>query len=304
MKNKLVTIFGGGGFLGRYVVKELANLGYRINVITRTPSLHLDLKTAGHVGQISVTYCNIHDDGQVLKAIGNSYAVINLIGLLYQKGKNSFENIHINFPKKLAQICKEKNISKFIHISAMGVDTSSSKYARSKLMAERGIVSTFPESYILRPNIMFGQEDNFFNMFARLACFSPMLPAIGGGHTKFQPVYVCDVAKSIAILVDNDKYDAGIYELYGNEIVTFKDLLKFILKTIGKKRYIAKVPFPVASFMGKCMSVLPAPMLTEDQVEALKFDCIANNSYKSLKDLGIVAAQFEHIVPKYLVRFK
>lgn len=304
MKNKLITIFGGSGFLGRYIVKELAQLGYNINIISRTPSQNLYLKTAGNIGQINVSYCNIHDEESVEKIVKGSYAIINAIGILHQKKKNSFEEVHVNFSKRLANIAKKHSVKMFIHISAMGLEGNHSKYAKTKLNAEQIVINTIPNAYIIRPNVMFGTEDNFFNLFAKLTMISPVLPAIGGGKTKFQPVYVIDVAKAITKLIDKETYQPGIYELAGKNIISLKEILNFILRSIGKCRVIVPIPFILSSMIGKLMSLLPTPLFTDDQVESLKTDCIISNRQKTFKDIDITPSQFDHVVPKYLTRFK
>ncbi|MBN8827494.1 MAG: complex I NDUFA9 subunit family protein [Sphingobacteriia bacterium] len=305
MREQVITIFGGSGFVGRYIVKELAKRGYRINIICRHPSQATFLKTAGHVGQIVTTYCNINDLTQLRKVVNGSTYVIDLIGILYEKGKNTFEKIHKNFPENLAKICSDFGVKKFIYFSAMGIDKCKSKYAITKLEGERKIRTIIDNYFIIRPNVIFGEEDNFFNQFGDMSRYMPFLPAIGGGKNKFQPVYVGDLALAVANIIDNLDAKPGIYELAGPEKMTFKEILEYIINLTGNSTKIINLPFPVASFIAFFAQLFPKPLLTLDQLESLKFDCIQENrNVLTFKDLKINPTNIDLIVPNYLTRFK
>ena len=224
MKDKVITIFGGAGFLGSHIIQDLAREGYRIKIISRAPESVYDIKTAGTVGQIVSYTCDYDDAAAINKAVEGSYAVINLIGILYQKKKNKFKKIHTDLLGKIAKACQKQEINKFIHVSALGVDKGNSNYAKSKREGEKLVKKIFPRVTILRPSVVFGPGDSFFNMFAKLSVLLPALPLIGGGKTRFQPVFVGDIAEAIGkiIISENDKFEGQIYQLGGPEIVTLK----------------------------------------------------------------------------------
>ena len=231
--------------------------------------------------------------------------VINLVGILYENKKQKFENIHARFPDLLSKLCSELNIEKFIHISALGInETVSSQYMQSKLKGEKNILNNFNHSVILRPSIVFGPEDKFFNQFASLAEFFPALPLIGGGQTKFQPIYVSDLCKAIVAILDKEEINENIYELGGPQIFTFKELMEILLKQIKKKRFLVPIPFSFAKFQAKILQLLPKPLLTTDQVEMLKYDNIVTNNYPTLKDLKINPKTIESVLPDYIWRFR
>ena len=235
----------------------------------------------------------------------NSDMVINLVGILYENNKQKFENIHAKFPDLLSKLCSELNIEKFVHISALGINEAvSSRYMQSKLKGEKNILNNFNHSVILRPSIVFGPEDKFFNQFASLAEFLPALPLIGGGLTCFQPVYVGDVAKSIVAILEKEEISENIFELGGPQTFTFKELMKILLKQIKKKRFLVPIPFSLAKFQAKILQLLPKPPLTTDQVEMLKYDNIVTNKYPTLKDLKINPKTIESVLPNYIWRFR
>lgn len=309
MKNKEVVVFGGSGFLGRYVVERLARQGAFIKVPTHNLEKSLFLKTTGFVGQITPLYTNVFDDKSVSDVIKGADYVINLIGILHERGKSNFENMHVDVAQRIAKLCKKHKVKRLVHISAIGANVNSrSRYASTKGKGEKAVLKDFPEATIIRPSILFGEEDNFFNRFANLSRFSPFLPLVGGGHTKFQPVYVDDVAhvivKSLTESKENKNPHAGkTYELGGPDVYTFKEILLFILKNIHKRRLLVPLPFPFASLVGFFTQFLPNPILTRDQVTLLKSDNIVGKRAVGFKKLGIEPTAVETVVPKYLARF-
>lgn len=305
MEQRVVTIIGGTGFVGRYVVKLLAAAGYTIRVVSRHPDAALPLKTAGNPGQIVLVKGDITKPSTLAAYIEGSYAVINLAGVLFESGKQTFTRVHSKGVSKLAQMAKAAGVQRFVHVSALGVDKAvSSKYARSKLKGELAILEAFPEASILRPSVIFGPEDNFFNQFAAMACFSPVLPLFGGGKTKFQPVYVGDVARAIATCVQSPYTGGHIYELGGPGVFTFREILEYIMDTIGKERVLAWVPYSIGSLVALVGEVLPRPPLTRDQIRLLKNDNVVSAGAEQFAHLGISPTAVEMVVPDYLDRYR
>ena len=302
---KVACIFGASGFIGRHLIRRLTKKDFRIIVATRSPYLHGYLKPLGNPGQIDLEKVNLFDEEKLRILIKNSDVVINLVGILYETKKQKFEDIHAKFPSLLSKLCSELNIKKLVHISALGVnETANSQYIKTKLKGEKNIINNFNRSVILRPSVIFGPEDKFFNQFASLAEFFPALPLIGGGLTYFQPIYVGDVAKSIMTVLEKEEISNNIYELGGPQTFTFKELMKILLKEINKKRFLVSVPFLFAKFQAKILQLLPKPLLTTDQVEMLKYDNIVTNKYPTLKDLKINPKTIESILPNYIWRFR
>ena len=305
MKPKVATIFGASGFIGRHLIRRLTKKDYRIVVATRSPYLHGYLKPLGNPGQIDLEKTNIFDEENLRTLVKNSDVVINLVGILYETRKQKFENIHTDFPDLLTKTCSDLNIEKFIHISALGIDQNvSSKYMQSKLMGEKKILNNFNNSIILRPSIVYGDGDNFFNQFASLAEFLPALPLVGGGQTKFQPIYVSDLCKAIVTILDKEEIDQNIYELGGSQVYTFKEMMEILLKQIKKKRFLIPIPFSIAKFQARILQLFPKPLLTTDQVEMLKYDNVVSNNYPTLKDLKINPKTIETVLPNYIWRFR
>ncbi len=305
MKPKVATIFGASGFIGRNLIRRLTEKDFRIVAATRSPYLHGYLKPLGNPGQIDLEKVNLFDEENLRTLIKNSDVVINLIGILYETRKQKFENIHVNFPDLLSKICSDLKIEKFIHISALGIDKNiNSKYMQSKLMGEKKILNNFNNSTILRPSIVYGDGDNFFNQFASLAEFLPALPLIGGGQTKFQPIHVSDLCKAIVAIVNKEEIDQSIYELGGSQVYTFKEMMEILLKQIKKKRFLIPIPFSIAKFQAKILQLFPKPLLTTDQVEMLKYDNVVSNNYPTLKDLEINPKSIESVLPSYIWRFR
>ena len=302
---KVVCIFGASGFIGRHLIRRLTKKDFRIVAATRSPYLHGYLKPLGNPGQIDLEKVNLFDEERLRILVKSSDVVINLVGILYETKKQKFEDIHAKFPDLLSKLCSELNIKKLVHISALGInETVSSQYMQSKLKGEKNIINNFNRSVILRPSVIFGPEDKFFNQFASIAEFFPVLPLIGGGLTYFQPIYVGDIAKSIMAVLEKEEINNNIFELGGPQIFTFKELMKILLKEINKKRFLVPIPFLFAKFQAKILQLLPKPLLTTDQVEMLKYDNIVTNKYPTLKDLKINPKTIESVLPNYIWRFR
>ena len=302
---KIIAIFGGGGFLGKHLMRQLTKLDYRVKVATRNPYLKGYLKPLGNPGQIELFKTNIFDSDDVKKVLKDCDSVINLVGILYETRKQKFNQIHAKFPYMLANLSNEFGIRNLVHVSALGVkEKSVSKYMQSKLEGEKNIQEIFKSSVILRPSVCFGPEDKFFNTFASIAQFSPFLPLIGGGKTKFEPIYVGDVGKAIVKALELNNLKPKIYELGGPESYSFKELMEILLKEIKKKRFLLPIPFGVAKFQSYFLQMLPKPILTADQIELLKQNNIISGEFPLLKDLGISGTPIQSILPKYIYRFR
>ena len=303
--NQTIAIFGAGGFLGRHLMRELTKSEYRVKVGTRSPHLKGYLKTLGNPGTVALFKTNIFNTDDLKKVLINCDLVINLVGILYETRKQKFSQMHSHFPYMLAKLCNESRIKNLVHISALGVKNNhSSKYMQSKLQGEKNIQEAFKPSIILRPSVVFGPEDKFFNTFASLAQFSPALPLIGGGKTKFSPIYVGDVAKAIVKSLELNNSTPKIYELGGPENYSFKELMNILLTHIKKKRFLLPISFNLAKFQSYFLQTFPNPLLTPDQVELLKYDNIVTGNYLNLKDLGIIGTTIQSILPKYIYRFR
>ena len=302
---KIIAIFGAGGFLGKYLMRQLTKLDYRVKVATRNPHLKGYLKPLGNPGQIELFKTNIFDQEDVKRVLKNCDLVINLVGILYETRKQKFSQIHSQFPYLLSNLCNEIGVRNLVHISALGVkERHKSQYMQTKLQGEKNIQNTFKASVILRPSVVFGPEDKFFNTFASLAQFSPILPLIGGGKTKFTPIYVGDVARAIVKVLELNNSEPKIYELGGPENYTFKELMEILLIEIKKKRFLMHIPFGVAKFQSYFLQMLPNPILTPDQVELLKHNNIVSGDYPTLKNLGITGTAIQSVLPKYIYRFR
>ena len=305
MRQKIATIFGASGFIGRHLIRRLTQKNYRIIAVTRSPYLHGYLKLLGNIGQIDLEKVNIFDEEKIRPIIESSDIVINLVGILFENKIQKFENIHAQFPYLIAKLCKEYNVEKLVHLSALGANiNSNSNYMKSKARGEKYILDNIKNSVILRPSVIFGPEDNFFNQFASLTQFLPFLPLIGGGKNKFQPIYVLDVVKSIITVLEKEKSSNKIYELCGPEIFTFKELMEILLKQIKKKRLLLSVPYKLAKYNAKFFQLFPKPLLTEDQVLMLEKDNIETGKYETIKSLNIKPSKVETILPNYIYRFR
>lgn len=305
MARGLVTVFGGSGFIGRYVVQRLASAGWQVRVAVRRPDEALFLKTAGDVGQVTPVAANIRDDRSVATAVIGADAVVNLVGILFQSGRQQFAAIHTEGAGRVAAAAKAAGVKRLVQISAIGADpTSAAAYARTKAAGEEAVKAAFPSATILRPSIVFGPEDDFFNRFARLAMVSPVLPLIGGGHTKFQPVYVADVAAAVATVLDDAGTSAKTFELGGPQSYSFRALMSLLLKEIGRRRALVPLPFALASLQACVLQLLPVPPLTVDQVRLLKRDNVVSPGALGFKDLGLAPTAVETILPTYLDKFR
>jgi NADH dehydrogenase len=305
MARKLATVFGGSGFLGRYVVQRLAKQGWMVRAAVRRPDEALFLKPLGDIGQITPIAANIRHQPSVEAAIVGADAVINLVGLLYQSGRQRFDAVHVEGAGRVATEARRAGATRFIQISAIGADPASpAAYGRTKAAGEAAVKAAFPDATVMRPSIVFGPEDQFFNRFARMTRIAPALPLIGGGHTRFQPVYVGDVADAILAAIDRDDSQGKTYELGGPEIRSFRELMVQMLAEIGRRRLLVPVPFAVASLQAALLQLLPMPPLTIDQVRLLKRDNVVAPGMPGLKELGISPVALELILPTYLARYR
>ena len=302
---KIIAIFGAGGFLGKHLMRELTKLDYRVKVATRNPYLKGYLKPLGSPGQIELFKTNIFDQESVKQVLKNCDLAINLVGILYETRKQKFNQIHSQFPHLLSNLCNELGTKNLIHVSALGVrERHTSQYMQSKLQGEKNIQDNFKPSVILRPSVVFGPEDKFFNTFASIAQFSPVLPLIGGGKTKFVPIYVGDVAKAVVKTLDLNNSEPEIYELGGPKNYSFKELMEILLIEIKKKRFLIPIPFGMAKFQSYFLQMMSNPLLTPDQVEMLKHNNIVSGDYPTLKDLGVSGTPIHSILPIYIYRYR
>ncbi len=311
----LVTVFGGSGFLGRHLVRALAREGYRIRPAVRRPDLAGHLQPLGRVGQIHAVQANLRYPESVEAAVRGADVVINLVAVLYERGKQTFEAVQLGGAHAVAQAAAAAG-ARLIHVSALGADPdSSAAYARTKATAEAAVLGLVPDATIFRPSIMFGPEDDFFNRFAAMARMLPFLPLVGGGHTKYQPVFVGDVAQAISRAVAGQAKAGTIYELGGPEVKTFRELMEYVLAVTERKRLLLPLPFGLAKLQARFLQLVPAlslgrfdPLLTTDQVELLRTDNIVSQAAqaegRTLAAFGIEPAAFEAIVPSYLWRFR
>ena len=314
MSGKLAVVFGGSGFLGRNVVRELAKRGWRVRVAVRRPHHAQFLRPMGAVGQIQLFQANVRHPASVAEAMKGADAVINLVGLLSQTGSQKFETVQAGGAATIAELAAQRGLDHFVHVSAIGADAESEAlYARTKAAAETAVREAIPSAVIIRPSIIFGPEDDFFNRFASMAMMSPALPLIGGGKTKFQPVYVDDVADAICEALARPQAKGRTFELGGPEVYTFKELLDLMLTEIGRKRLFAPLPFalaPLAGLGGEIAGILPfmdAP-ITRDQIKLLKSDNIVGVSGEDglgdIADFDITPTAVEAVLPEYMVQYR
>jgi NADH dehydrogenase len=305
----LITVFGGSGFLGRHVVRALAKRDYRIRVAVRRPELAGHLQPLGRVGQIHAVQANLRYPASIEAAMRDSRAAINLVGILAESGAQSFDAVQALGAGAVAKTAAAAG-ARMVHVSAIGADENSpSRYARSKAAGEKAVLSAVPTAVILRPSVVFGPEDQFTNRFAALARISPMLPLIGGGLTKLQPVYVGDIATAVADAVDGKTKQGAAYELGGPEVLTMREIMEIILSTIERRRMLISLPFGLAKLQALFLQFAPGPLkLTPDQVELLRSDNVVSSAAKhadlTLEALGIAPDSLEAIAPQYLWRFR
>jgi uncharacterized protein YbjT (DUF2867 family) len=304
MNASLITVFGGTGFIGRHAVRALAQAGYRIRVAVRYPNEGFFLRPLGRVGQIELFKCNVRNAEQITAAVKGADAVVNLTGILYERGKQSFEAVHIDGAEAIAKAARAAGAATLVHVSAIGADPrAQSSYAASKGEGEERVRAAFADAIVLRPSIVFGPEDDFFNRFAALARVLPALPLIGGGHTRFQPVFVGDVAAAIVRVVVDPASRGKTYELGGPTVYTFKELMQIVLRETCRTRLLVPLPFSLATLQALFLQFLPKPLLTPDQVTLLKSDNIVTAA-DTLATLGIVPTSVEAEIPAYLWRFR
>jgi NADH dehydrogenase len=298
---RLVTIFGGSGFIGRSLVQHLARRGWRVRVAVRRPGQARSLQPLGDVGQITPIPAKVQDPATVGAAIEGADAVVNLTGLLYEKGAQTFEAVHVQGAANIARVAAAAKVNALVQMSALGADAAStSSYASSKGRGEESVRQIFATASIVRPSIVFGPDDDFFNRFARMALISPALPLIGGGTTRFQPVFVGDVAEAIACCLSDPGTAGRTYELGGPGIYTFRELLTLMLREIGRRRLLVPISYDLATLQAALFEWLPVPPLTRDQVELLKHDNVVSEGALTLQDLGITPASLELILPTYM----
>ncbi len=305
---KVATVFGGTGFIGRQVINLLAAEGISVKVPSRAPEKAYFLRPCGTVGQVVPILCDIYDQNAVDNVIKGSDYVVNCVGILYEKGRSTFKSLHTDLPERIAQSCSVNGVKRLVHISSLGAGKSSSKYAKSKAEGEAKIRANFPGASILKPSVVFGQDDNFFNMFAKLSSIMPMLPLIGGGKTKFQPVYVGDVAKAVMACLTLPSTGiqnpcGNTYELGGPEVIDFKDIYERIFEHTRRRKSLVTIPWGLAKIQGRIMGMLPKPLLTADQIESLKTDSIVADDALTLQNLNIQPTGMGLILPQYLGQY-
>jgi uncharacterized protein YbjT (DUF2867 family) len=304
----LITIFGGSGFLGRHLVRALAKRRYRIRVAVRRPELAGHLQPLGSVGQIHAVQANLRYPRSIEAAMRGASIAINLVGILFERGRQHFDLVHTYGAEQVALAASSFG-AKLIHVSAIGAsEHARSLYAQSKARGEAAVLAAASDAVIFRPSVMFGPEDDFYNRFASMARSLPVLPLIGGGQTRLQPVYVGDVAEAIALAVDGKARAGTIYELGGPEVQTLKEIIEYVLATIERQRVLVPLPFPLAKLQATFLQFLPKPPLTPDQVELLRTDNVVSEQAiaerRTLEGLGLSATPAEAIVPSYLWRFR
>lgn len=305
MAARVATIFGGSGFIGRHLIGRLAKQGWVIRVAVRHPARASFLKPLGDVGQITPIRVPLQDQLAVEAAVQGASAVVNLVGVLYERGAQTFAAVHARGAQTVAAAAKAAGAKHLVHLSAIGADVhAEADYARSKGAGEAAVKTVFPSATILRPSIVFGPEDDFFNRFAAMARLAPALPLIGGGGTRFQPVYVGDVAAAIAAVLDGAPAQGQTYELGGPSVYTFAELMTLMLREIHRKRPLVPLPFALAEIMARPLELLPVPPLTRDQVRLLRHDNVVAAEARTLADLGIAPTSVEVILPTYLERYR
>ena len=305
---KLVVVFGGSGFVGRHVVRALARRGYRVRVACRRPDLAGHLQPLGNVGQIQAVQANLRFRKSVDQAVIGADHVINLVGILTESGRQKFGSVHEFGARAVAEAARSVG-ARLTHVSALGADMQSpSAYARTKARGEKAVRDTVPDATIFRPSIIFGPEDRFFNRFAAMTRYSPALPLIGGGETRFQPVYVADVAEAVALSVDGVAVAGSTYELGGPVVASFRQCLEEMLAVVERKRLLVPLPWWVSKLAASFLGLLPKPLLTRDQLEQLRSDNVVSQGAeaegRTLSGLGIEAQSMATILPSYLWRFR
>lgn len=304
----LVTVFGGSGFIGSQAVRQLAKAGWRIRVAVRQPNLAYAMRLNGDVGQIDVVQANIRNEASVRRALEGASASLNLVSTLYEHGRQGFQALNVMGARTVAKAARAEGVGRVVQMSALGADlNSASKYARTKAEGEAAVREIYPDAVVVRPSIVFGPDDTFFNRFAAMATISPVLPLIGGGGTRFQPVFVGDVGRALTHAVTAEEAAGQTYELGGPATYTFRELMELMLKEIGRRRLLLPVPFPVASALGAVgdlVAGLIPPPITADQVTLLRSDNVVSGQYPGLPEIGVAATTLETVLPSYLYRYR
>lgn len=310
LRDEIITVFGGSGFVGRHIVRALAKAGYRVRVAARRPHLAQDLRVMGVVGQVQLVQANVRVASSVARALEGASGVVNLVGVLNESGRQTFTRLHALGAKTVAEAAASAGIDRVVHVSAIGADADSpSRYARTKAEGESAVATARPTATILRPSIVFGAGDSFFNRFASMARFVPALPLFGGGKTRFQPVFAGDVARAVLAALESDDARGRTYELGGPGVYSFAELMRFILEEIDRPRVLLPLPWAVGNVIAmgaEIAAILPfvEPVITRDQLVQLKRDNVVSEGVGTLADLGIAGETIDAIVPAYLGRYR
>jgi uncharacterized protein YbjT (DUF2867 family) len=305
----LVTVFGGSGFVGAQVVRALARKGSRVRVAVRNPGRGYRLRMLGDVGQIEVVQANIRDTPSIVRALGGAEACVNAVAVLHESGHQRFGALHVDGARAVAKAAKDVGVDRFVQISALGASPDSpSLYGRTKAQGEAAVRQVIPSAVVLRPSVIFGAEDHFFNRFAEMAMVSPVLPLIGGGHTRFQPVYVGDVGQAVAQAVWDTSAAGSTFELGGPGVYTFEQLMRLLLAEIQRRRLLAPIPWSLATLLGRVGDMVAAtplaPPITSDQVALLRGDNVVSPGALGLVDLAVTPTALETVIPTYLYRYR
>ncbi|WP_298841204.1 complex I NDUFA9 subunit family protein [uncultured Roseobacter sp.] len=309
--SKLVTIYGGSGFVGRYIARRMAKAGWRVRVAVRRPNEAIFVKPYGVVGQVEPVLCNIRDDASVAQVMQGADAVVNCVGILAEAGRNGFDAVQSEGAERIARTAAAQGIASMVHVSAIGADLESdSDYSRTKALGEAGVLEHMPDAVILRPSIVFGPEDQFFNRFASMTRLGPVLPVVGA-ETRFQPVYVDDIARAAELALTKG-VQPGVYELGGPDVASFRELMQKMLDVIHRRRMIVSIPFFAARIMAFGFDLLQTltgglvtnSMITRDQVRNLSRDNVVSGKTMGFDDLGVAPTSMTSVLPEYLWRFR
>jgi uncharacterized protein YbjT (DUF2867 family) len=304
----LVTVFGGSGFIGTQAVRQLAKAGWRIRVAVRQPNLAYAMRLHGDVGQIDVVQANVRNEPSLRRALEGASAALNLVGVVREAGRQGFQAVHAMGARNVAAAARAEGASRLVQMSALGADLeAASKYARTKAAGEVAAREIYPDAVVVRPSVVFGQQDSFFNRFAAMAQLSPALPLIGGGETRFQPVFVGDVARALTYAVTSPAAAGQTLELGGPAVFSFRQLMALMLAEIDRRRILAPVPFSIAEVLGAVgdfAGMFVAPPITSDQVTQLRSDNLVSGAYPGLADIGVTPTTLEAVLPTYLYRYR
>jgi uncharacterized protein YbjT (DUF2867 family) len=304
----LVTVFGGTGFVGVQTVRELAKLGWRIRVAARNPGRGYKMRLMGDVGQVDVVQANLRDADSVRRALAGATASLNLVGVLHDTGRQGFQAVHVDGARTAAEAARAEGVGRVVQMSSLGADPASpSAYARTKAEGEQAVRELYPDAVVVRPSVVFGPGDGFFDRFAAMAQISPVLPLIGGGESRFQPIFVGDLAKALARVVSDPAAAGRTYELGGPAAFTFRELMMLMLKETGQRRLLLPIPWPVAGALGRLGDLAAfavTPPVTSDQVRLLKIDNVVSGAWPGLAELGVPATTIESVLPTWLYKYR